>query len=336
MAEKSLDQKLRDEPYRFEFFQAVRLLQKMLPDRKAVGSDALPAEEVARFRTRVALDFPSSEIHEISNGDSWETDPATTEVLVNFMGLVGPSGVLPVYYTELVIDRIRHRDTAMWAFLDIFTHRAVSMFYRAWSKYRFPIGYERGDREFTGYLFDLAGLGTKAARSNLDLPAEQLLPYVGLIAQRPHSSNALGNILSDYFGTTAKIDQLFGQWLALDSEDYSRLGAKNSTLGVNAIAGTSIWDQQSKFRVKLGPLTFKQFQDFLPNGSAHKPLGSIIRFMVGPELDFDVQLLLKQKQVPGTVLTTRAMRRPMLGWTSYLKTVPFKSSDDQVVIAIDV
>jgi predicted component of type VI protein secretion system len=48
-----------------------------------------------------------------------------------------------------------------------------------------------------------------------------------------------------------------------------------------------------------------------------------------------VQLVLQAKQVPSTILTTRAKRRPMLGWTSYLKTKPFKHDDGQVVLKID-
>ena len=332
MTDKPLNQILVDEPYRFEFFQAVRLLEKVRPERRAVGRNAMPHEEVVRFRSRVALDFPASEVHEINETVDAKTGDERLEMLVNFMGMVGVSGVLPQPYTDLVLDRVRHRDTAMWSFLDIFTHRAVSMFYRAWRKYRFPVGYERGNDEFTAYLYDLVGLGTKGLRGRMSLADESLLPYAGLIAQRPHSTNALENVLSDYFGTTARVRQFFGQWLALDSADYTRLGNQNSILGESSIAGTRIWEQQSKFRVRLGPLDFKQFQEFLPNGSAYEPLRSIIRFMVGLEFDFDVQLLLRAQQVPSTILTTRAVRKPMLGWTSFLKTKPFTADDEQVVL----
>jgi type VI secretion system protein ImpH len=335
MEEKPLNQILADEPYKFQFFQAVRLFEKIFPEKRPVGRDAMPHEEIIRFRSRISLDFPASEIHEIRESTDEKTGNPKTEMLVNFMGMAGVSGVLPAHYTDLMLDRIRHRDTAMWSFLDIFTHRAVSMFYRAWCKYRFPIAYERGNDDFTAYLFDIGGLGTKGTRGRMSLPDESLLPYIGLIAQRPHSCNAIENILSDYFGIRASVKQFFGQWIALDSADYTRLGKKNSSLGESSIAGTQIWEQQSKFRVRLGPLSFKQFQAFLPNGSAYKPLRSILKFMVGLELDFDVQLLLQRKQVPGTVLTTRAQRKPMLGWTSFLKTKPFGADDEQVILQMD-
>ena len=330
-----LHQFLNDEPYRFEFFQAVRLLEKIHSNKKAVGDTALPYEEIVRFRSRIAMDFPSSEIHEIFETPDGSTDETKTEMIVNFMGMAGVSGVLPAHYTELVLDRIRHRDTTLWSFLDIFTHRAVSMFFRAWSKYRFPVGYERGNDAFTGFLFDFGGLGTRGLRGRSAIDDESLLPYVGLIAQRPHSNSALENILSDFFGVSAKVQQFFGQWLSLGANDVTLIGRQNTMLGMNAIAGSKVWDQQSKIRVVFGPLTFTQFLGFLPNGTAHAAAKSIIRFFTGIELDFDFRLRLIGREVPGCILTTRAARRPMLGWTSFLKTEPVSGVDEQVVLGTD-
>lgn len=332
MPQKPLNQELLDEPYRFEFFQAVRLLEKLYPERQPIGRESLPYNEVVRVRSRMSLSFPASEVHEFKEVFDEQTDTRVLEMFVNFMGLTGPSGLLPPNYTEMLAERARYRDTAMWAFLDIFTHRAVSLFFRAWEKYRFPVGYERGNDDFTANLFDFAGLGTKGLKGRLALEDESLLPYSGLIAQKPHSSSALGNILGDYFGIAAEVLQFFGQWIELDEESITYTGTANSRLGVSAIAGTKVWEQQSKFRIKLGPLDFKQFISFFPNGSAHKPLESIVRFMIGAELDFDIQLVLAAEQVPSCILTTRAMRRPMLGWSSWLKTKPFKQDDEQVVL----
>lgn len=332
MAKKPLDRILIEEPYRFEYFQAVRIINKLFSDRKPVGTNALPSEEAVRFRSHVAFEFPPSEIHEIHEPEADDGRSHPVEMVQNFMGMVGVSGVLPTHYTELVLDRIRHRDTALWSFLDIFTHRAVSLFHRAWAKYRFPVGYERGDDSFTAYLFDLVGLGTAKLRGRMDVPDESLLPYGGLIAQQPHSANALESILSDYFGAPAKTGQFYGQWLQLNDDDRTKLGQANSRLGTETIIGARVWDQQSKFRVRLGPLEFRKFEAFLPDGTAHKALRSIVTFFTGIELDFDLQLVLKAKQVPGTVLTTRAVRRPRLGWTSFLKTRAFERDDDQLVL----
>lgn len=334
MPEKNLNQKLFDEPYSFEFFQAVRLLERIFPERTPVARSVAPQSEIVRFRSKASLRFPPAEIYEIQETVDDSTDETRREMFVNFMGMLGIVGVLPIHYTELVMDRARYGDTSMWAFLDIFTHRAVSMFFRAWEKYRFPVQYERGNDAFTAYLFDFVGLGTLGLRDRMNLDDESLLPYAGLIIQKPHSTVALEQLLAGYFRVKAKLRQFTGQWLSLDDESISRLGTSNSALGATTILGSRIWDYQSKFRVVLGALKFIEFQNFLPNGALYKPLLSIIRFMTGEEMDFDVQLKLKAKEVPSTILTTRAKRRPMLGWTSFLKTKPFKEDDEQLILQV--
>ncbi len=333
MTEKPLNQELFDDPERFEFFQAVRILERMFPERASVGRDGLPSKEIVRFRSRASLAFPQSQIHEIIEVNDEFSEQTKNEMLVNFMGMIGPMGVLPNHYTELVITRARFgRDTSLWAFLDLFTHRAISLFFRAWEKYRFPVQYERGNDHFTKFLLDFAGIGTRGLRGKLNLPDESLLPYGGLIAQKPHSAISIEKMLADYFDVKCEIQQFSGQWLALDDESITKVGTENSHLGLSVVIGTRIWDNQSKFRVVFGPLPFIRYQAFLPNGSAHKAATSMIRFMVGEESDFDLQLKLKAKEVPGCILTTRAKRRPMLGWTSFLKTKPFKKDDDQLVL----
>jgi type VI secretion system protein ImpH len=327
---------LLDEPYRFDFFQAVRLLERIYPERVPLARGPVPLREVVRFRTRATLNFPPSQLYEITrNGDA---DPdAPLEMMVAFMGMTGPLGVLPHQYTEMLMERVRYKDTALWSFLDLFSHRMISLFYRAWEKHHFPIAYERGDEDrFTEFLFDIIGMGTRGLRPRrLNLEDQGLLFYSGLIAQRPHSASALKAMLGDYFGISCRIEQFRGQWLKLDEDSISYLGQANSELGMNTIAGTRVWNNQSKFRVTFGPLSYQEFKAFIPVGTAYKPATSLIRFMAGMEFDFDVQLVLKAKEVPSCILTTRAKRRPMLGWSTWLKTSAFTEDDDQVVLPVN-
>ena len=319
---------LFEEPYRFDFFQAVRLLERIFPDRTPVGRASDPAREVARFRTRVSLSFPPSQIHQLTAGNS------TSEMMVSFMGLTGPLGVLPHNYTELLIERTRYKDTALWEFLDLFNHRAISLFYRAWEKYRFAVAYERGGEDrFTECLFDVIGMGTHGLRGRMSFSDQTLLFYGGLIAQRPHSASAIEAILSDYLGVPVRTRQFAGQWLKLDDTSLTRLGKANSELGVNTVAGERVWDSQSKFRLKFGPLTYDEFVAMLPVGSAFKPATELTRLLAGLEFDFDAQLILKKQEAPRCILTTRAKRKPMLGWTTWLKTREFIEDDSQVILS---
>jgi type VI secretion system protein ImpH len=331
-ADPPITNSLFEEAYRFEFFQAVRLLERLQPGKKSVGQDASPGQEVARFRTRASVSFPPSQIHEITR--PIESDPPEpARMTVAFMGLTGPLGVLPAHYTEILMERSRSKDWSLWDFLDIFSHRMISLFYRAWSKYRFPVAYERGeDDRFTEYLSDLINMGFSGLRKHLSVPDEALLFYGGLIAQRPHSASAIEAILGDFFAIPVRVDQFLGQWLSLDDESLSLVGVANSELGLNSVAGTRIWDDQSKFRVIFGPLTLNEFQRILPSGPAFGPAVELTRLLAGMEFDFDVQPVLKAAEVPRCILTTRARRSPMLGWTTWLYTGRAAADDSQVVL----
>jgi type VI secretion system protein ImpH len=331
----SLAEELLDEGYRFDFFAAVRVLERLYPHRQRVGGEAVPSEEVVRFRARLALTFPPSAIYELTEPKDGAT---AVEMTVAFLGLTGPLGVLPRHYTELLLERVRKKDFVLRDFLDVFNHRLISLFYRAWEKYRFPIAYERtvaNNAEYDDFslgLFDLISMGTKGLRKRLEIGDEALLFYAGLLAQHPRSATALASILQDYFDVPVEVAQFVGQWLNLSPENRTRLGGEgNNALGVNALAGNRVWDQQARFRLRLGPLTFAEFRRFLPAGKAFRPFVQFARYIVGQEFDFDVQLILKADEVPATQLGAKGVRAPRLGWTTWLKTKEFtKDAEDAI------
>ena len=333
-----LEDVLFEEGYRFDFFQAVRVLERLYPERQPVGRDANPSREAVRFRSHPSLSFPPSAIYEIARG---EDGGGPAQMTIAFMGLTGLLGVLPRHYTELLIERMRHKDEALRDFFDLFTHRLLSLFYRAWEKYRFPIAYERtvskgeGDDRFTLYLFDLIGLGTKGLRRRLEVEDEPLLFYGGLLAQHPRSASALEGVVSDYFEVPATVTQFIGQWLPLSEASRSRLGPgeANNALGVNAVAGRRVWDQQANFRLRLGPLTFDEFCRFLPSGDGFRTLVAITRFSAGQEFDFDLQLVLKAAEVPWCRLGGNGEHGMRLGWSTWLKNQEFISDAGDAVFA---
>jgi len=345
-------EQLLREGHRFGFFQAVRLLERIHPDRDPVGlEDSSPSREVVRFKGRNSLEFPASQIYQIAEPAGAKTSAAANaatafdapivkavgtgplEMTVNFMGLTGPEGVLPNVYTELVMERNRFKDTAPAAFLDIFNHRLVSLFYRAFEKYRFHIGYERnGADRLTEIMFDVIGMGTPGLKGRMSVEDQGLLLYAGLIAQRPHSASAVEGLLKDYFGVPVKLLSFFGQWLDLDADSVSRMGQANSSMGVNLVSGTKIYNNQSKFRLVVGPLRYKEFASFLPTGKAYRSISELTRFMVGLELDFDLQLILRKDDVPMCQLSAQAAVPAMLGWTSWALTGKAKEDASQVVL----
>lgn len=333
LAQRNIGARLTEQPFCFDFFQAVRLLERLLPDRKTVGRFQHPATEVARFAANPSLIFPASEIQSLT----WREGKPPL-MAVNFMGLIGPLGVLPLYYTELVTERLYARDTTLRDFLDLFHHRLISLFYQAWEKYRFPIAYERGEAgRFSQILLALIGLATPALQERQSIPDDSFVFYAGLLAQHPRSATALRQILTDYFDVPVEIEQFVGGWYQIDPETQCRMEGNRSysdQLAVGAVVGDEVWAPQSRLRIKLGPLSLKQYLDFLPTGTAYAPLQAIARFFSGDEPDFEVQLILKREEAPSCELGAEGDATPRLGWVSWAKTKPMYGDPADTVLRL--
>jgi type VI secretion system protein ImpH len=314
VTQPALAQVLREDPNSFGFFQAVRVLERLFPDRAPVG------ESASEIQT---LDLDAD---------------APTPMVVNFMGLTGPLGVLPKNYTLLAAERARERDTAMRAFLDLFNHRAISLFYRAWERSRFTVAHERDRLDpLTRHIKDLVGIGGEGLQDRLGLADETLLYYSGLLSLRGRPATALQSMLADYFDVPVAVEQFVGGWYALDAATQCALGDEDtpsSQLGIGAVAGDEIWDQQARVRVRLGPLTRGQYDQFLPGGSAHGPLRALTRFFGGDQLDVEIQLVLARDDVPGCVLGADESAATPLGWCTWLRTAPLERDPDETILTL--
>jgi type VI secretion system protein ImpH len=273
--------------------------------------------------------------------------------------------VLPRHYTELLLrleaTRVPERE-ALREWLDLFTHRLLSLFHRAWEKYRFPVVYERHDRgssdldPFSQALFSLVGLGTPALRGRLVVSREvtveatttegplarvddlALVYYAGILAHRPRNAIGLEALVGDYFGLIARVAQHVGQWLVLEPVDQTRLAAdaSHNLLGAGAVLGERVWDVQGKICIHLGPLSYAQFVEFLPDRDpvverkALFLLAHLVRLYVGQDLDFDVKLILRGDEVPDCVLEETEDVGPRLGWNTWLRSVPVSHDCDAV------
>lgn len=342
----AVSEQLRDAPQRFEFFQAVRLLENLAAQegRLAVGEDGPPRNEVARFRSSVTSAFPAAEVDSLktpSRPAKGEPQPAGNdslfpcELTVNLMGLVGPQGTLPTHYTHLVVSRLhpRHKDETLRQFLDLFHHRSISLFFRAWQKHNLPANYEgarhwkRTDSEnlFTFLLECLTGLGTKGLRERPACTTDAVLGYAGHFAHSPRNAVSLERLLTDWLQWPVDVQQFSGRWLPLPTASQSafpssqRPKGQNLGLGVTTIIGSRVWEAQGKFRVAMGPLSYEQFAQIMPNGPRFLPLCDMIRLYAGIELDFDLQPFLDPADVPPCLLDSNSPgAQPMLGWNTWL------------------
>jgi len=326
-----LEQALFEEPYRFDFFQAVRLLGRLRPDRAAVGHEGLPGREVARFRARQSLNFPPSSIHELERPEDPSRPP---EMTVAFLGLTGPSGVLPRVYTELLMERRRAGDRTPTAFFDVFNHRAISLFYRAWEKYRFVVAREHGrDDRFSHAVFSLLGLGASPLRNRHEFADDTLLFYAGFFAQRHRPAVVLEALLRDYFGVPLEVRQFVGRWLKLAPDDRSAAGASgaNNALGASTILGSKVWDEQGTIEIRVGPLSFPEFLSHQPDGPSSMPLAQMVRLFLDGEFDVRVRLVLRADEVPPCRLSSEPGLGTRLGRYSWPKSGAFDRDVDNAV-----
>jgi type VI secretion system protein ImpH len=387
---------LIEQPWRFEFAQALRLLLR----HSAHGSTGLPADrrfdvdrEPVRIGAHQSLGFPASDIQELtellsagkrnllvgsplrnrpyetslptakrrSTGES-DPDPGAAQpapeapavdiqalrqppspdkrkMLINFLGLTGPSGVLPQYYTQFLKERSDEKDEGPAEFLDIFNHRMAMLFYYAWEKYRFPVTYERRPEHdfFRQILFSLVGLGTEHLRGRNHLRDDFFAEYAALLAVQPRSASALRGILSDFFKVPVEVEQFAGTWYPLDDDSITRFSEENSDserVGYGVVVSQEYWSQESMVRLRIGPLDLPTYRRFLRVGPDFAKLQEICRFFSRDEIVFELQLILNKEEVPDTELSGDRPEDAQLGWTTWAKSKPFQEHAEDVVIRL--
>jgi len=308
---------LRAAPHKFRFDAAFRLLIAARP-----GTED---DDSVKFNASSQLSQPVAEVTRV---DLAEGDHAAS-LSSPLIGLIGPSGVMPRWYTELVAQSVRVRARAIADFFDLLAQRLVTAFARAGIKYRLHRAAEAAGQSGTPEkigdgILALTGFGTAHLADRLAAGPDVLKHYSGFFAARPRSADRLAAMVSDYLGRRAEIIEFAGAWLTVPPDQQSRLpqgrrpGAFHE-LGVNVAIGTRAWDQQARFIVRVGPLTRPEFEALLPDQPKLRELVSLIRAYVGWESDFAINLVLAVPEIPPLRMGAAA-GAPRLGWTSWVPT----------------
>jgi type VI secretion system protein ImpH len=239
---------------------------------------------------------------------------------------------MPAHITEYVRDRLRHGgDATLLAFLDVFHHRMLSLFYRARASAEPAISLDRDDGDrFSVYVGSLFGIGAPALRERDDIGDFAKLHFAGLLANKARPASGLASILREYFELPLRIEQFVGHWMALPEEIQSRMGrlGDGNRLGASLVLGRKVWDCQNKFRIVIGPLGYDDYCRFMPGGDSLKRLLAWVRSYVGLTLDWDVRLILEKEQMPALRLggPTR------MGWSTWLASAPAQRDPAQMLI----
>ncbi|ROS00046.1 type VI secretion system protein ImpH [Sinobacterium caligoides] len=333
--------RLQDSPGEFDFFQAVRLLERAgklqskseLRNSEAIADGAPASKEVVRFRARHQLIFHASDIHSVDEEaiDLYQQNiDKRWSMEVNFLSFAGSQGILPHHISEIIQQRIRHKDHALKDYLDIFNHRTVSLFYKAWHKHQMPMTVERAslynnqqEDIFTDILCSMAGLTPRqmqlSGNNNFSIAG-----ISGLLSRNVASAEALKKIIKFQLGLAVSIEEFIGQWVPIDPRIQSQLPSQmhpeglNVKLGSNVVIGENSWQLQNKFRVRLAPLDYEGYMALKPGSSRLKKLQSLIKFSTGIEQDCDIVVSVNSKIIPAAKLENTDNYQPALGWNTYL------------------
>jgi type VI secretion system protein ImpH len=322
-----VDRQLGEAAASMDFFQALRLLENAHPDKPRIGASLRPRDDAVRFGRDPSLGFEPGALA----GFTPATGAAKARLAVNFFGLFGANGPLPLHLTEYARDRARnHGDHTMVAFLDVFHHRMVSLFYRARAAADPALSLDRPDSDrFADYVGSLFGIGTPTMRGRDEIGDFAKLHFAGLMANQRRPAAGLVTILRAYFKLPVEIEQFVGHWMKIPLDGQTRIGMEDrgNRLGTSAVLGKKVWDCQHKFRLVIGPLDYDDYERMLPGGASMVRLVDWVKSYAGTVLDWDVRLVLKRPEIPPLKLGSQK-----LGWTTYLASGPAARDARQLLI----
>jgi len=319
---------LEEAPYKFNFFQVMRLIEAANPGMSRLGESARPSDDPIRLGQEPSLAFAPAMLATFRPGDENSADYLSGY----FFGLFGPNGPLPLHLSEYARDRERlSHDPTFRAFADIFHHRMMSLFYRAWADSQPTVHMDRpGQDRFAKYVGSTFGMGLESHHHRDALADHSKLYMAGRLALQTKPAEGMQAMLEELFRVPMHVEQYIGEWMELPVESHLLLGDSPQTgsLGMTAALGERVWGGQHKFRIQCGPLDGKDFRRFLPGGESLNKLCATVRNYVGDELDWELRLLLLGSEITNTKLAESGR----LGWTSWIGERPAEEVIDDVVL----
>ena len=310
---------MAEEPWTYDFFQALRRIDARQPDKPRLGTARRPADEPMRLGQAPELTFAPAALHAVLPPEGHR--PPRIEV--RFFGLFWPNGPLPLHLTEYARNRaLHHADPTFVRFADIFHHRLLLLFYRAWAQAQPVVGRDRpGDDSFADIVGSLIGVGLPQLRGRDPMPDEVKLHFAGLLTRQVRNADGLGNLLSGFLGRRVRVEQFAGHWMGLLEDERSRLGRLlrgrrnlSAQVGAGAVLGSMVWDRQHGIRLHIGPLDRRAFESLLPDGSALPAVMALVQQYLGHEFHWDLVL----GHIAEQVQPSRLGRHARLGWTSWV------------------
>ena len=313
---------LSEAPYRHDFYQTLRRIECLYENHPRWAEAKLPTDEPVRLGQDPDLAFAPAPLASFERRGG-----LPPRLQVRLFGLLGPNGPLPIHITEYARERLRNAgDATLSRFLDVFHHRFLAMFYRAWAQAQPHVSRDRpGEDHFAAHAAALLGLMLESFQDRDTVPDVAKLFHAGALVRHVRNAEGLAIVLQDFFTVPVQVEEFAGHWMLLGPNEQTALGREGANVGAGAVLGRRVWDRQHKIRVQLGPLTLPEYESFLPGGAMLQKLADWVRLYLSFELDWDVRLTLAMDEVPPLQLG----RMGRLGWTTWLgtRTAPTDAAD---------
>ena len=235
-------------PFEYDFYTAVRVFENLHPEKPRIGHAARPQDEPLRFAQEPAMTFAPAAISSFKAADR----NGLPRLEQRFFGFLGPNGPLPLHLTEFARERLLHNaDPTFIRFLDLFNHRFLALFYRAWAQAQPTTSFDRPREDrFADYVGSLIGIGAPTLHARDDAGDHVKLYFAGWMSRQSRNADGLRSILQGYFQLPTRLENFVGHWMHLPESQRTRLGALNSgaQLGVGAVIGARVFDRQHKIR----------------------------------------------------------------------------------------
>jgi type VI secretion system protein ImpH len=152
--------------------------------------------------------------------------------------------------------------------------------------------------------------------------------FAGHLSCQTRHAEGLESVLGEILGLPVRIEEWIGHWLVLPTDCRLRLGESpdNGALGRTTTLGARVWDHQTKFRVRIGPVGLADYLRLLPGGKTLAQVRAVVRHYVGDQLAGDLSLVLAERQVPRLQLGASGR----LGWTTWLVRNPLGRDGDDL------
>ncbi len=303
----------QQEPYKYDFYQFMRLIECMYPDKQRFGYSVKPSDDAIRMGQLPTMQFAPGALATFEMNADY---PAVLKVF--FFGLFGPNGPLPIHLTEFARHRLNiAKDPTFAEFADLFHHRLLSLFYRAWADKEPTTQLDRPNNDrFSVYVGALLGISERSQRQRDDICDHTKLHFAAHMGCQTKHPDGLIAILHAYFQVPIALEEFVGEWLTIpkDSLCYLNTDQQTGQLGGSATIGLHSWQCMHKFRIIAGPLDLQQFESFLPNGKKITAFSDLVKNYIGLEFKWDLNLILKKNEVPAI----RLGKYGWLGWNSWL------------------